>query len=113
MLRLKDALASMEPDTMDGLKITTDSYSVLIRPSNTEPILRLYIETAGGDMAELEERLQEDHQPGHEEPDNLSHKMDQRKAIPVQLSLFFAKSNLFNAPHPIRNVQSSPELIYA
>ncbi len=55
MLRLKDALASMEPDTMDGLKITTESYSVLIRPSNTEPILRLYVETAAGDMQELEE----------------------------------------------------------
>jgi phosphomannomutase len=59
MLRLKDALAKMEPDTLDGLKITTDSYSVLIRPSNTEPILRLYIETAAGDMKELEERYQE------------------------------------------------------
>jgi phosphomannomutase len=59
MLRLKDALARMEPDTLDGLKITTDSYSVLIRPSNTEPILRLYIETAAGDMKELEERYQE------------------------------------------------------
>ena len=46
----------MEPDTLDGLKITTDSHSILIRPSNTEPILRLYIETAAGDMAELEER---------------------------------------------------------
>jgi phosphomannomutase len=56
MLRLKDALAGMEPDTLDGLKITTDSHSILIRPSNTEPILRLYIETAGGDMAKLEER---------------------------------------------------------
>jgi phosphomannomutase len=56
MLRLKDALARMEPDTLDGLKITTDTYSVLIRPSNTEPILRLYIETAAGDMSELEER---------------------------------------------------------
>jgi phosphomannomutase len=55
MLRLKDALASMEPDTMDGLKITTETYSVLIRPSNTEPILRLYIEIASGDMQELEE----------------------------------------------------------
>ena len=55
MLRLKNALASMEPDTMDGLKITTKSYSVLIRPSNTEPILRLYVETAAGDMQELEE----------------------------------------------------------
>ncbi len=56
MLRLKDALARMEPDTTDGLKITTDSYSVLIRPSNTEPILRFYIETTGGDMADLEEK---------------------------------------------------------
>ena len=56
MLRLKDALARMEPDTLDGLKVTTESYSVLIRPSNTEPILRLYIETAAGDMADLEER---------------------------------------------------------
>jgi len=58
MLRLKDDLARMEPNTLDGLKITTDSYSVLIRPSNTEPILRLYIETAAGDMAELEERYE-------------------------------------------------------
>jgi phosphomannomutase len=40
------------------LKITTDTYSLLIRPSNTEPILRLYIETTGGDMAELEERFE-------------------------------------------------------
>jgi phosphomannomutase len=58
MLRLKDALAAMQPNTLDGLKITTDSHSVLIRPSNTEPILRLYIETAAGDMAELQERYE-------------------------------------------------------
>lgn len=56
MLRLKDALARMEPDTLDGLKITTEGHSALIRPSNTEPIIRLYIETVGDDMAELEER---------------------------------------------------------
>lgn len=56
MLRLTDSLASFEPDTTDGLKITTDSYSVLIRPSNTEPIIRLYIETTKGDMKELEEQ---------------------------------------------------------
>lgn len=54
MLRIKDALAKMEPDTTDGLKVTTDSYSILIRPSNTEPILRLYIETANNDIADLE-----------------------------------------------------------
>lgn len=56
MLRLADSLASLEPDTTDGLKITTDSYSILIRPSNTEPILRLYIETTKGDMNELEDQ---------------------------------------------------------
>jgi len=55
MLGLEEALARMEPDTLDGLKITTESYSVLIRPSNTEPIIRLYIETVGNDMADLEE----------------------------------------------------------
>ncbi len=56
MHRLTDSLASLEPDTTDGLKITTDSYSVLIRPSNTEPIIRLYIETTKEDMKELEEK---------------------------------------------------------
>ena len=56
MLRLTDSLASLEPDTTDGLKITTDSYSVLIRPSNTEPIIRLYIETTKEDMKELEDQ---------------------------------------------------------
>lgn len=58
MLRLKERLADMNPDTTDGLKITTDSYSVLIRPSNTEPLLRLYIETAGGDLKELADRYE-------------------------------------------------------
>jgi len=56
MMRLKEALARQEPDTTDGLKITTESYSILIRPSNTEPLLRLYIETTGQDMGELEKR---------------------------------------------------------
>ena len=56
MLRLADSLAFFEPDTTDGLKITTESYSILIRPSNTEPIIRLYIETTKGDMKELEEQ---------------------------------------------------------
>jgi len=36
----------MEPNTLDGLKIITDTCSILIRPSNTEPIIRLYIETS-------------------------------------------------------------------
>jgi phosphomannomutase/phosphoglucomutase len=58
MIKLKDMLADMNPDTLDGLKITTDSYSVLIRPSNTEPILRLYIEAFGGDPNELANRYE-------------------------------------------------------
>jgi len=58
MLRLMESLADQKPDTTDGLKIMTDSYSVLIRPSNTEPILRLYIETAGEDIEEVEERYE-------------------------------------------------------
>ncbi len=59
MLRLKDALAGQEPDTTDGLKITTESYSILIRPSNTEPLLRLYVETTQNDLKELTERYEQ------------------------------------------------------
>jgi phosphomannomutase / phosphoglucomutase len=58
MSRLKEKLAKLEPDTTDGLKITTESYSVLIRPSNTEPLLRLTIETEGDDLGELQERYE-------------------------------------------------------
>ncbi len=58
MLNLKEQLADMNPDTLDGLKITTDIYSVLIRPSNTEPLLRLYIETTGDDLKELANRFE-------------------------------------------------------
>jgi len=56
MKALLERLSSLRPDTTDGIKITTETYTVLIRPSNTEPLVRLYIETAGGDMAELLER---------------------------------------------------------
>lgn len=58
MLRLKEQLASMNPDTLDGLKIVTDSYSALIRPSNTEPIIRLYVETAGSDLNDIVSRYE-------------------------------------------------------
>jgi phosphomannomutase/phosphoglucomutase len=58
MKKLEKALARFEPDTTDGLKITTESYSVLIRPSNTEPLIRLYIEAVGMDIEELEERFE-------------------------------------------------------
>jgi phosphomannomutase len=51
-------LASMNPDNTDGLKITTDTYSILIRPSNTEPLIRLSVETEGGDLEELVEKYE-------------------------------------------------------
>jgi len=58
MLRLRDDLARMEPDTTDGLKITTESHSILIRPSNTEPLIRLYVETTGSDLKELSDKYE-------------------------------------------------------
>ena len=58
MRRLEGDLASLEPDTTDGLKIIAEDYTVLIRPSNTQPLIRLYVETAGGDAAGLVERFE-------------------------------------------------------
>jgi len=58
MRRLEGDLASLEPDTTDGLKITAEDYTVLIRPSNTQPLIRLYVETAGGSADELVERFE-------------------------------------------------------
>ena len=58
MRRLEGDLASLEPDTTDGLKITAEDYTVLIRPSNTQPLIRLYVETAGGSVDELVERFE-------------------------------------------------------
>lgn len=53
MARLADRLAPLEPDRTDGLKVTTDDYAVLIRPSNTEPIIRVYAEARRGDVTAL------------------------------------------------------------
>lgn len=58
MQRLKERLAEQNPDTTDGLKITTEGYSILIRPSNTEPIIRLYVETTGSDLKGLTEKYE-------------------------------------------------------
>jgi phosphomannomutase len=49
MERLEGQLASMELDRTDGLKIIAKDHTALIRPSNTEPLLRLYVETTGND----------------------------------------------------------------
>ena len=58
MGKLLEKLGYMEPDTTDGIKITTETYSILIRPSNTEPLIRLYIETTGNDLKSLEDRFE-------------------------------------------------------
>lgn len=58
MRRIEKELASLEPDTTDGLKITAVDYTVLIRPSNTQPLIKLYVETAGGAADELVERFE-------------------------------------------------------
>ena len=53
MSRLARRLARLEPDTTDGLKITTEDYAVLMRPSNTEPMIRVYAEARRGDVNAL------------------------------------------------------------
>jgi phosphomannomutase len=58
MNALEDLLASQEPDTTDGLKITKDDYTVLIRPSNTEPLIRIYVETTGQNPMPLADKYQ-------------------------------------------------------
>jgi phosphomannomutase/phosphoglucomutase len=63
MSRLEEKLAQLEPDTTDGLRITTDGHSILIRPSNTEPLLRLTIEiiddTTGDDLNKLRDKYEQ------------------------------------------------------
>ena len=47
---LKDEVVSaksgVEVSCLDGVRVFTDTWVVLIRTSNTEPILRMYIETS-------------------------------------------------------------------
>jgi phosphomannomutase len=57
MRRLEGDLASLKPDTTDGLKVSTEDYTVLIRPSNTQPLIRLDVETARGSADDLAERF--------------------------------------------------------
>ena len=58
MSRLAERLARFEPDTTDGLKVTTEDYAVLVRPSNTEPKIRLYVEAKQGDVNALKEEYE-------------------------------------------------------
>jgi len=58
MNTLSRDLAPLGPDTTDGLKVVTSDYSALIRPSNTEPLIRLYVETTRGDPGVQAQRLE-------------------------------------------------------
>lgn len=58
MERLAERLARFEPDTTDGLKVTTEDYAVLVRPSNTEPKIRLYAEARSGNVNALKEEYE-------------------------------------------------------
>ena len=58
MSRLAERLSRFDPDTTDGLKVTTEDYAVLVRPSNTEPKIRLYVEAKQGDVNALKEEYE-------------------------------------------------------
>jgi len=58
MARLAEKLARFEPDTTDGLKVTAEDHAVLVRPSNTEPKIRLYVEARRGDVNALKEEYE-------------------------------------------------------
>jgi phosphomannomutase len=45
-------------DLTDGIRILTDNWVVLIRVSNTQPLIRLYVQTAAGNLSELTERFE-------------------------------------------------------
>jgi phosphomannomutase / phosphoglucomutase len=55
---LEERLASRNPGKLDGLEIVTPDSRVLIRPSNTEPLIRLYIESVGRDVRALAEEYE-------------------------------------------------------
>jgi phosphomannomutase len=58
MASLGIKLAHLHPDTTDGLKIVTETSSVLIRPSNTEPLIRLYVETMEHNLDDLVQKYE-------------------------------------------------------
>jgi phosphomannomutase len=53
MRRLLERLSDLEPDTTDGIKVMGEGHTVLIRPSNTEPLIRIYVESVKDDVKEI------------------------------------------------------------
>ena len=45
-------------DLTDGIRILTDDWTVLIRASNTQPLIRLYVQTAAGNLSKLTKRFE-------------------------------------------------------
>jgi len=45
-------------DLTDGIRILTDDWTVLIRASNTQPLIRLYVQSAAGNLNGLVERFE-------------------------------------------------------
>jgi phosphomannomutase len=52
LVRLEEAFAEHDHDRLDGLTVTADDWWFNVRPSNTEPLLRLNVE--GADDATME-----------------------------------------------------------
>ncbi len=59
MDRLLAKLAHLEPDTRDGIKIIREDQSILIRPSNTEPLIRLYVESIEDDVKDVADKFED------------------------------------------------------
>ena len=57
MEKLKEEMSKLEYEInlKDGVRISTDDWMVLIRASNTEPLIRMYIETSIDNLDELKE----------------------------------------------------------
>ncbi|MFA6569594.1 MAG: hypothetical protein WCS96_15385, partial [Victivallales bacterium] len=49
---LREKYISQKPNTIDGIRIDWDDRWVLVRPSNTEPVIRITAEAKNGKIAE-------------------------------------------------------------
>jgi len=58
MSALEKKLSSLNPGKLDGLEIVGTDYRILIRPSNTEPLIRLYVETTGREVGPLADQYE-------------------------------------------------------
>ena len=58
LARVKEAFATGEADMLDGLTVSFDDWWFNVRPSNTEPLLRLNVEAnSEAEMAAHRDRI--------------------------------------------------------